>query len=82
MKPLTPVDRARCQADVTPAHGFMVLGPRPRPARCPNPAALVATETAPGKDGRVGAMSLCRSCLMVFLASPEAQGCRVEELPP
>ena len=62
---LTPPDRARCQAEITPG-SFMTLGPRTT-ERCKNKPSCIITENQPGKDGKVGSMSLCEDCLKVFL---------------
>jgi len=62
---LTPADPSRCQAEITPAHSFMTLGPREKPYRCPNKPVVIARENQPGKDGQVGEMSLCESCWRV-----------------
>jgi hypothetical protein len=79
-KPLTPADRKQCQAEVTPAYSFMTLGPRPRPERCKNRPAVIATEVKPDADGRRGSMSLCRSCLAVFQI--QAPGfAKIEDIP-
>jgi len=66
---LTPPDRKRCQAEKPNpnAGSFMTLGPRP-PAllRCDETPTMIAVELRPGKDGKLGAMSLCDSCKAVF----------------
>lgn len=66
MADLIPPDRNQCQVEITPAHSFMTFGPPPKPARCTNKAAVIATEKKPGKDGRCGAMSLCAECFKTF----------------
>ena len=63
---LTPPDRARCQAEKPNGNSFMTLGGRPGMVRCSNAPTVVATETAPGEDGRRGSMSLCADCRAVF----------------
>ena len=80
MKPLVPADRSRCQVEITPVHGFMVLGPRPRPERCPNKAVVVITQKEPGSDGRRGAMAICASCRVIFATAPHAPDVTYEEL--
>ena len=59
---LIPADPNQCQCEITPAHGFMRLGPKPKPERCPNKPTYYAVEIVAGKDGQYGAMSLCRDC--------------------
>ncbi len=66
-KPLTPPDKARCQAEVPNGHSFMTLGGSPGRVRCSNVPTLIAKENQPGKDGRKGSMSLCESCAKVFV---------------
>lgn len=66
-KPITPPDVTRCQAEITPGHGFMMLGPRPKPERCKQPPAVIAVENKPDRQGRRGMMSLCASCVEVFM---------------
>ena len=62
---LIPPDRQRCQAEITPAHSFMTLGPRPPPERC-KAAPVVIVKEPPRADGREqGSMSLCADCLIV-----------------
>jgi hypothetical protein len=67
MSKLTPPDPRRCQAEISGPHGFMTLGPRPRPERCKEPALVIARETKPGPDGLHGEMSLCSACYAEFL---------------
>ncbi len=64
---LIPADIKRCQAEMQPAHGAFVLGPRPPMRRCEAAPVTIATETKAGADGQVGSMSLCSECLAVFL---------------
>lgn len=61
MKPLTPPDPQACQAELG---GAFMLGPGLM--RCGSPPAAVVIERRPGADGRVGSMSLCKSCLAEF----------------
>lgn len=64
MSKLIPVDLERCQAEITLAHGPFVLGPRPKPHRCPNPAAYVIEELkASAEDGQKGSQSVCVDCV-------------------
>lgn len=65
MKPLTPPDLARCQAEITKYVPFVMGGPTRQTERCPNAPTVLIHEAKPGKDGRIGAMSLCDSCLAV-----------------
>jgi hypothetical protein len=44
----------------------MTLGGRPEMVRCTNEPTVVATESEPGPDGQVGAMTLCDECLAAF----------------
>ncbi len=71
-KPLEPVDRERCQADVPGPGPFTVGGEIGDPrngyrVRCKNKPTVIATENQPGEDGRIGSMSLCRDCVVVFV---------------
>lgn len=66
-KPLTPPDRERCQARVPTGGPFVIGGPSGDPrdgyrVRCTNTPVVIATEVAPGEDGRKGSMSLCERC--------------------
>lgn len=54
---LIRVDRKQCQTENLDGHSF---------TRCNNIPTVIVTETAPAKDGLIGAMSLCDSCLSVF----------------
>jgi hypothetical protein len=66
-KPLEPVDLKRCQAEKPSGNTFMTLGGRVGDmVRCDNKPRVVATESKPGEDGRVGSMSLCDGCHAVF----------------
>jgi hypothetical protein len=72
IKPLTPPDLKRCQAE-KPGNGpFSMGGPIGNPlngyrVRCDSKPKFIATENKPGDDGRVGSMSLCGSCKDVML---------------
>jgi len=68
VKPLTPPDKKRCQAEVPNGNSFMTLGGRPGRVRCSNVPAFIAKEKRAGKDGRKGSMSLCEECSKVFSA--------------
>ena len=61
---LEPIDTNRCQAERL-CGSFMTFGPR-KLIRCTNGPDFIATEKKPGKDGLVGAMSLCESCAEVM----------------
>ena len=63
---LIPADPLRCQSIITPAHSPFAFGPRPKPTRCENKPATIATETRAQKDGQRGSMSLCSECWAVF----------------
>lgn len=68
LKPLTPPDKVRCQAEVPNGDSFMTLGGHlGGRARCSNVPTLIAKENRPGKDGRKGSMSLCEHCAKVFV---------------
>lgn len=62
LTPLIPPDLTRCQAEKPNGHTFMTLGGVPGRVRCDAAPVTVATEVAPGKDGRRGSMSLCAGC--------------------
>ena len=64
---LIPPDFEQCQAMLPQGPTFMYLGPPPKPERCPNKPTMIATEKRPGKDGKIGSMSLCYSCYERFL---------------
>lgn len=64
---LEPPDPKRCQAEKPNGHTFMTLGGRPGLVRCENKPVTIATEVAPGKDGRRGSMSLCNDCWRVMV---------------
>lgn len=64
MKPLIPPDLKRCQAEWL-AGSFLTLGPRYN-ERCLVAPKFILREVKPGKDGRMGSMSLCEFCLNVF----------------
>lgn len=69
MKPLTPVDRTRCQAETkeeVSAKTFMRIGWTPTWVRCENKPVVIVTEAKPDKDGQHGAMSLCDECHKQF----------------
>lgn len=81
---LIPPDPKRCQAlrktGCWPtAHNFMVIGPR-QLERCANKPSHIVYETKAAADGLKGSMSLCPSCLEVFLESKsgDLSGYRVE----
>jgi hypothetical protein len=74
VKPLTPPDLSRCQADVPNGHSFMTLGGRPGLERCTNATAVVVEEREPGSDGQRGSMGLCGRCLGVAQGGPGCPG--------
>ena len=80
MAELTPADPKRCQADVPNGVNFMTLGGRPGRVRCSNEPVVSAKETKPGKDGQMGSMSLCDSCLTVFTKQVPQEGIEVEKI--
>ncbi len=63
LKPIPPPDLQQCQAEFREG-SFMTLGPRSM-RRCPNPPKYIMTEAVPGKDGRIGSMSVCNACAIV-----------------
>jgi hypothetical protein len=70
--PLIPPDTDRCQARVTTDGPFQMGGIPGDPndgyrRRCDRTPTVVATETKPGEDGRVGSMSLCDGCRVVAI---------------
>lgn len=65
MKPLTPPDFLRCQAEITRYVPFVMGGSTKQTERCSNKPTVVIHDAQPGEDGRVGSMSLCYSCLLV-----------------
>lgn len=64
LKPLEPVDHARCQADIRSAYNPWVMGGDVggKWGRCENKPTWYVREVKPGKDGRKGAMAVCDSC--------------------
>ncbi len=64
VKPLEPVDHARCQADVKSAYNPWVMGGDVggKWGRCDAKPTWYAREVKAGSDGRKGAMSLCDTC--------------------
>jgi hypothetical protein len=67
LKPLTPPDLKRCQAEKPNGHSFMTLGGTPGRERCKEEPTVIVTEVQPGADNRHGAMSLCHPCWAVAL---------------
>ena len=65
-KPLEPPDFERCQAETTQRAPF-ALGGTHRRKRCDNVPTVILIEKVPGKDGRIGSMSLCPECLTICL---------------
>ena len=69
---LTPPDPERCQANPNVLRWSpFSLGPMPEPVRCSNPAAWLAEEVRPGKDGLCGAMTLCEGCADLMRGYPD-----------
>jgi hypothetical protein len=64
---LEPPDLARCQGEWTTYNAWVMGGNVYQRTRCPKPPTVIITETEPGPDGQRGSMSLCDSCLAVFL---------------
>lgn len=64
LKPLEPVDHARCQADIRSAYNPWVMGGDVggKWGRCDKKPTWYARETVAGSDGRKGAMALCDTC--------------------
>ena len=68
MSNLIPADHKRCQTDMPSGYSFMTLGGRPGDMiRCNNEPAVIVTENKPGKDGKIGSMSLCADHINQFL---------------
>ncbi len=65
-KPLEPPDHERCQGEWVKATPFRLGGPMRTRVRCDKVPLVIATEKKPGKDGQVGAMSLCGECKVKF----------------
>lgn len=67
LKPLTPPDVSRCQAE-KPGNGPFTIGgeignpKRGYRVRCTSKPVVIAKEAEPGSDGRRGSMSLCAEC--------------------
>lgn len=62
LKPLIPPDLKQCQGERHNGNSFMTLGGVPGYIRCEKKPIVIATERKPGKDGRIGSMSLCMEC--------------------
>ena len=64
LKPLEPVDHARCQADIKSAYNPWVMGGDVggKWGRCDKKPTWYVREAVAGSDGRKGAMALCDSC--------------------
>jgi hypothetical protein len=64
---LTPPDMKQCQAERPNENSFMTLGGVLNGRiRCKNKPTKLLTENAPGKDGRIGSMTVCDHCFAVF----------------
>lgn len=68
MKPLTPPDLKRCQAEFPHFNAFVMGGPTTTWTRCEKPPTWIVKETKPGADGRKGSMSLCDDCKVACAA--------------
>lgn len=66
MGELTPPDLECCQAERPNDNSFMTLGGVVGRVRCKNKPTKLLTENKPGKDGRIGSMTLCDHCFGVF----------------
>jgi hypothetical protein len=71
LTPLVPPDMNQCQAEHKEgcwpdAEHFMIIGPG-KIVRCHRKASFIITEVKPGKDGRIGSMSLCNECLAIAI---------------
>ncbi len=64
LKPLEPVDHARCQADIRSAYNPWVMGGDVggKWGRCENKPTWYIRENTAGPDGRKGSMALCDTC--------------------
>lgn len=64
LKPLEPVDHARCQADIKSAYNPFIFGGDVggKWGRCKNKPIWYAREVEVDANGRRGAMSLCDEC--------------------
>lgn len=60
---MTPADKKRCQAEITPAYNAFTIGDVRKAVRCENKPVVIITEKEPGADGQKGSMSLCKECL-------------------
>ncbi len=66
-KSLIPADKERCQANPNMMRWSpMGFGPRPTPQRCFNIPVAIIVENDPGEGGKIGAMSVCATCLEMF----------------
>jgi len=65
---LVPPDLKRCQVQPNMlSWSPFTLGPKPTPVRCTNVPHFVGVENKPAeRDGRIGAMSLCGDCLVLY----------------
>lgn len=64
LKPLEPVDHARCQADIRSAYNPFIMGGDVggKWSRCTKKPTWYVREVDAGADGRKGAMALCDEC--------------------
>jgi len=60
-------DETRCQAEKSNGQNFMTFGGGHKLVRCRRKPQFIATEKKKGSDSKKGSMSLCSSCLAVFL---------------
>lgn len=64
LAPLVPPDPAQCQA-MSKNGPFTMGGTIGKWERCTSKPSVIATEAAPGADGRIGSMSLCETCRVI-----------------
>lgn len=79
MAELDPPDYDRCQAEVVQRTPFALGGTHKR-TRCSEIPVCVAVENQPGKDGKVGSMSLCHACMRQMIKQLGPDYCRFDWL--
>jgi len=80
MSELEKPDEAQCQAEKPNGQSFMTFGGGHKMVRCTEKPQFILTENKPGKDGKKGSMSLCSSCLTVFLKQMPPEYASVAEI--
>jgi hypothetical protein len=65
---LIPPDPERCQGEVKNGRGPFLMSGFYTTVRCSGKPTVIATETKPGFDGRIGSMSLCADCKKRLIA--------------